>query len=89
MNTDKKLHMSDVTDSLIMYGKLHAETKIIKYDGSNKEYIINELKIKNYTKSYFSIIPSYFIIPPDKDEWFILDQCRFNDFIQRGILTIN
>lgn len=71
---------TDVIDSSIMNGTLHTKVEIIKYDGSNKDYIINRLGIKEYTKIYFKTTPSYFVIPNNKD-WFILDENLFNEMV--------
>jgi len=73
----ENLNISDVSDSLIMNGTLNTKVEIIKYDGSNKDYIINRLRIKEYIKTYFKNVPSYFIIPNSGEDWFILDEVQF------------
>jgi hypothetical protein len=75
-NENSELNISDVSDSLIRQGTLHMDVDIIKYDGSNKDFIINKLNIKGHTSKYFNTIPSYFIIPSGED-WFILDEKQF------------
>jgi hypothetical protein len=77
----ENLNISDVSHSLIMNGTLHTKVEIIKYDGSNKDYIINRLGIKEYTKTYFKTTPSYFIIPNSEKEWFILGENQFNRMV--------
>jgi hypothetical protein len=71
-----ELNISDVSDSLIRQGTFHMDVDIIKYDGTNKDFIINKLNIKSHIPSYFKDNPSYFIIPSDGD-WFILDEKQF------------
>lgn len=80
-NENSELNVSDLSDSLIMKGTLHTKVKIIKYDGSNKDYIINRLGIREYTKTYFKTTPSYFIIPNNEKEWFILGEIQFNRMV--------
>jgi hypothetical protein len=72
----ENLNISDVSDSLIRQGTFHMDVNIIKYDGTNKDFIINKLNIKSHIPSYFKDNPSYFIIPSDGD-WFILDEKQF------------
>ena len=74
--TSENLNISDVSDSLIRQGTFHMDVDIIKYDGTNKDFIINKLNIKTHIPSYFKNNPSYFIIPSDRD-WFILDEKQF------------
>ena len=51
----------------------------IKYDGANKDFICNELKIKKHISKYFKSCPSYFIIPKhNKEDWFIINEKDFN-----------
>lgn len=64
-----------------MKGKLKINVDIIKYDGKNKDLIIKKLKINNHTSIYFKDINTYFIIPFNKDNWFILNENQFNDMI--------
>jgi hypothetical protein len=75
-NENSELNISDVSDSLIRQGTFHMDVDIIKYDGSNKDFIINKLNIKGHISKYFNTIPSYFIILSDGD-WFILDEKQF------------
>jgi hypothetical protein len=75
-NENSELNISDVSDSLIRQGTFHMDVDIIKYDGSNKDFIINKLNIKGHISKYFNTIPSYFIIPSGGD-WFILDEKQF------------
>jgi hypothetical protein len=75
-NENSELNISDVSDSLIRQGTFHMDVDIIKYDGSNKDFIINKLNIKGHISKYFNTTPSYFIIPSDGD-WFILDEKQF------------
>jgi hypothetical protein len=72
----ENLNISDVSGSLIRQGTFHMDVNIIKYDGTNKDFIINKLNIKSHIPSYFKDNPSYFIIPSDGD-WFILDEKQF------------
>ena len=73
---NENLNISDVSDSLIRQGTFHMDVDIIKYDGTNKDFIINKLNIKSHIPSYFKDNPSYFIIQKDGD-WFILDEEQF------------
>lgn len=72
----ENLNISNVGDSLIRQGTFHTDVDIIKYDGTNKDFIINKLNIKSHISSYFKDNPSYFIIQKDGD-WFILDEEQF------------
>lgn len=61
-----------------MYLKINVE--VIKYDGTNKDQIINRLKINSYTKIYFKEKNTYFIIPLEyngEEDWFILNEEQF------------
>ena len=75
-STEQALTIPVVSDSLIRQGTFHIDVDIIKYDGSNKDFITNKLNIKGHISKYFNTIPSYFIIPSGGD-WFILDEKQF------------
>lgn len=64
--------------------KYYLKTKVdvIKYDGTNKDFIIKKLNINNYIDLYFKEIPTYFIIQESEfDDWFILNEKQFKDKI--------
>ena len=65
-----------------MEGKLITDVEIIKFDGYNKEEIINRLSIKKFINRYFQKKDVYFIIPKDNmDDWFILNENLFKEKI--------
>lgn len=66
-----------------MEGFLKIEVEVIKYDGTNKDEIIDKLQITGYEELYFQHENVYFVIPKhNKDDWFILGE---NEFKQKVI----
>ena len=66
-----------------MNGILKTEVEVIKFDGTNRDEIINRLGINVYLAAYFKKKDVYFIIPKDdKEEWFILDENLFKKKIE-------
>lgn len=61
-----------------MKGILDVEVEIIKFDGTNKDDIINKLKITENINEYFKYDNMYFVIPKhDESDWFILNETLF------------
>ena len=61
-----------------MKGILDVEVEIIKFDGTNKDDIINRLKITGHINEYFKYDNVYFIIAKhDESDWFILNETLF------------
>lgn len=66
-----------------MEGYYKFKVDIIKFDGTNKEEIIDRLNIKLYVDLYFKKIGVFFIIPKhNKDNWFILEERFFKNKIE-------
>ena len=66
-----------------MNGILKTEVEVIKFDGTNRDEIIERLGISVYLVSYFKKKDVYFIIPKDdKEKWFILDENLFKKKIE-------
>ncbi len=59
---------------------LKTNVDVIKYDGTNKDLIVKQLKINGYISLLFREIPTYFIVP-EFDDWFILNEKQFIDKI--------
>jgi hypothetical protein len=55
---------------------LKTEVEVIKYTGRNKKSIINRLNIKEKN--------TYFIIPFNEADWFILNEAQFKRKIEIG-----
>ena len=66
-----------------MNGILKTEVEVIKFDGTNRDEIVNRLGINVYLATYFKKKDVYFIIPKDdKEKWFILDETLFQKKIE-------
>ncbi len=64
---------------------LKTDVDMIKYDGTNKDFIIDRLKIvSSCVDAYFTTIPSYFIIPIFGD-WQVFDE----ELYKKDIIEIN
>lgn len=63
---------------------LKTEVEVIKYTGRNKKSIINRLNIKEYLSIYFKEKNTYFIIPFNEADWFILNEAQFKRKIEIG-----
>jgi len=65
-----------------MEGILKIRVDVVKYDGTNKQAIIDRLKIDSYKSVYFKNKNVYFIIPKnDESEWFILTETELKERI--------
>lgn len=61
---------------------LKTDVEVIKYTGRNKGLIIKRLNIKEYISVYFKNKNTYFIIPFNEDDWFILNEAQFKRKIE-------
>lgn len=61
---------------------LKTDVEVIKYTGRNKSLIIKRLNIKEFLSVYFKDKNTYFIIPFNEKDWFILNEAQFKRKIE-------